>query len=65
MKSVEEEPQALLHLFVRIQHRLVHWAVDEADRERRLQFAPSGFVQNAALQTGFDDVQLSLAHRAF
>jgi hypothetical protein len=30
MKGVEEKPQTLLHLFVRIQHRLVHWVVDEA-----------------------------------
>ena len=65
MESVKEEPQALLHLLVRVQDGLVRWAIEEADRQRRLQLAAPGFVQNATLQAGFEDMQLGLAHGPF
>ena len=33
-KVSKKKPQALLDLFVRVQHRLVRWAIDEANRQR-------------------------------
>jgi predicted site-specific integrase-resolvase len=47
-KGLKEESQTFLDLFVWIQNWLAHRIIDEADRQRRFQFAPPSFVQNAA-----------------
>ena len=48
-KCVEEEPNAVLHLFVRIEDRSALGVVHQAHRQRTLQFASASFVQDAAL----------------
>src|SRR4029077_4519816 len=48
-KCVEEEPNALLYLFVRIENRPALAVVYEAHGQGALQFAPARFVQDAAL----------------
>jgi len=55
-KGIKEEAQTLLDLFVWIQHRLARRIINEPDRQRRFQFSPPSFVQDATLQARFDDM---------
>ncbi len=48
-KCVEEEPNALLYLFVRIENRPAFAVIYEAHGQGTLQFASARFVQDAAL----------------
>src|SRR6516162_8139227 len=51
-EGVEKESQAILHLLVRIEHRLSFRVVDKAYWQGALQLAPPRFVQNAAVEPG-------------
>ena len=61
-EGVEQDPQAVPHLGVRVEHHPVERVVDEPDRQGRLQLTAPGLVQQAAQQAGLEDVQLCLRH---
>ena len=55
----------LAHLGVGGQNDPIQIVVGKAGRQGHLQLAAPGFVQNALLQTTFQDMQFGFAHRAF
>lgn len=63
-EGLEHQPHRLLDLLIGIQHDRSVGAVDEPDRKRHFQLAPSRLVTDATLQTRFENMQLRLAHRA-
>jgi hypothetical protein len=54
-----------IHILVGVEYRLVDDVVDEANRQRTLQLTAPGFVQDSALQTRPEHMQLSFAHCPF
>src|SRR3984893_2861082 len=63
-KRIEEHPNGILDLAIRVKRDAPHCVVHQADGQRHLQLTAPGFVANAALQTRSQDMQLRLAHRA-
>jgi hypothetical protein len=61
----EQVTQCVLDRAVGVEHDLPGGVGHQPDRERHRQLTAAGFGQDAALQPGADEVQLSLRHRAF
>src|SRR5262249_18404213 len=59
----EQGPQRVLHLAIRIQDDPALGVVDQADRQRRLEFSPPRLVQDATAEPRPQDVQLGLRDR--
>jgi len=57
-ERAEEEADGVLHLPVWVKDDLVPLGVAEPDRQVQLERRPPGLVEDAALQTGTDDVKL-------
>ncbi len=63
-EGIEHQPHRGLDLLVGVEHRAAFAVVDQTDRQRHLELAASGLVQDAALQARLEHVQFGLAHRA-
>lgn len=64
LKGVEQSLQGLLNLLIGIQYELLVRIVCKAHGRSHEQLS-AGLVQNAALQSGSQNVQFGFAHRAF
>jgi hypothetical protein len=63
-KQGEHLPDGLLHTGIRVKHDAPGGVVDQPDRQEHAQFAAAGLGQLPADETGPDEMQLGLAHRA-
>ena len=65
LESLKDHAKGALNLGVGIETDGAVSPVDQPDRRAHLQLAAPGLVELAATHARFEDVQLSLAHRAF
>src|ERR1022692_2040015 len=63
-EGFKQQPDALLHLLVRIENHLRADVVKKADGKRDRQCTAPGLVQQSTLHARLQHVQLSLAHGA-
>src|SRR5688572_17334580 len=65
IKLAKDEVHHLLDLLVRLEANLAVRGPYIADGKRETQFTPTGFIEFALIHALFDQMQLSLTHRAF
>jgi hypothetical protein len=63
-ECVEQQPESLLDLLIRVQHQHALRAVYESDRRLDDQFAAPGFVELTALEARVQKMEFGLGHSA-
>src|SRR5437899_2565112 len=64
VKGAEDEPDDLLHLFIRVELDVSGGTPDVANRQRKLQLAPLGFAQAALVHALLQDMQFGFRYGA-
>ena len=64
-KSVEEQPQAVLNLRIGIENHTIQRVVHEPQRQRHLQFATFGPIEDSTAQPGAQQMELRLREGPF